>query len=115
VRSYDYVGRYGGEEFLIILNNCDPVSAPRRAEEIRKTLSDTLVQTSAGPLSVTMSMGVHQTQNWGVQTVEELLQQVDAAMYAAKAAGRNRISFTKPNTSEVAEHKQPAEPAQSLP
>jgi two-component system cell cycle response regulator len=115
VRSYDYVGRYGGEEFLIILNNCDPVSAPRRAEEIRKTLSDTPVQTSAGPLSVTMSMGVHQTQNWGVQTVEELLQQVDAAMYAAKAAGRNRISFTKPNTSEVAEHKQPAEPAQSLP
>jgi two-component system, cell cycle response regulator len=115
VRSYDYVGRYGGEEFLIILNNCDPVSAPRRAEEIRKSLSDTPVQTSAGPLIVTMSMGVHQTQNWGVQTVEELLQQVDAAMYAAKAAGRNRISFTKLDTSTVAEHKEPTEPAQSLP
>jgi two-component system, cell cycle response regulator len=115
VRSYDYVGRYGGEEFLIILNNCDPVSAPRRAEEIRKTLSDTPVQTSAGPLMVTMSMGVHQTQNWGVQTVEELLHQVDSAMYAAKAAGRNRISFTKPDTSTATEHKAPTEPAQSLP
>jgi len=56
VRSYDYVWRYGGEEFLIILNNCDPVSAPRRAEEIRRSLSDTAVQTSIGPLSVTMSM-----------------------------------------------------------
>jgi two-component system, cell cycle response regulator len=115
VRSYDYVGRYGGEEFLIILNNCDPVSAPRRAEEIRKTLSDTPVQTSVGPLSVTMSVGVHQTQNWGLKTVEELLHQVDGAMYAAKAAGRNRISFTKPDTSTVAEHKQPTEPAESLP
>src|SRR6202165_1224606 len=38
VRSYDYLGRYGGEEFLIILNNCDPASTPRRAEEIRKAL-----------------------------------------------------------------------------
>jgi diguanylate cyclase (GGDEF)-like protein len=38
VRSYDYVGRYGGEEFLIILNNCDRASAPRRAEEIRRSL-----------------------------------------------------------------------------
>jgi two-component system cell cycle response regulator len=97
VRSYDYVGRYGGEEFLIILNNCDPVSAPRRAEEIRRSLSDTPVHTSVGPLLVTMSMGVHQTANWGVQSVEELLHQVDGAMYAAKAAGRNRLSFTIPS------------------
>ena len=103
VRSYDYVGRYGGEEFLIILNNCDPASAPRRAEEIRRSLSDTPVQTSIGPLLVTMSMGVHQTENWGVRTVEELLHQVDLAMYAAKAAGRNRISFTKPENSPNAD------------
>jgi two-component system, cell cycle response regulator len=73
VRSYDYVGRYGGEEFLIILNNCDPVAAPRRAEEIRKSLSDTPVHTSIGTLLVTMSLGVHQTENWGGQSVEELL------------------------------------------
>ena len=63
VRSYDYVGRYGGGEFLIILNNCDPASAPRRAEEIRRALSDHPVETSIGPLLVTMSMDVHQTEN----------------------------------------------------
>jgi diguanylate cyclase (GGDEF)-like protein len=40
VRSYDHFRRYGGEEFLIILDNCNPASAPRRAEEIRKALSD---------------------------------------------------------------------------
>jgi two-component system, cell cycle response regulator len=111
VRSYDYVGRYGGEEFLIILNNCDPVSAPRRAEEIRRSLSDTPVHTSIGPLLVTMSMGVHQTANWGAQSVEELLHQVDGAMYVAKAAGRNRLSFTIPSD---ADHVVPSETERSL-
>jgi diguanylate cyclase (GGDEF)-like protein len=114
VRSYDYVGRYGGEEFLIIMNNCDPVSAPRRAEEIRRSLSDTPVQTAVGPLLVTMSMGVHQTQNWGARTVEELLHEVDSAMYAAKAAGRNRISFTKPDISSDADHQSSTIPVRSL-
>ena len=114
VRSYDYVGRYGGEEFLIILNNCDPVSAPRRAEEIRRSLSDTPVHTSIGPLLVTMSMGVHQTANWGVQSVEELLHQVDGAMYAAKTAGRNRISFTKLEIPSDANHVVPTETERSL-
>jgi two-component system, cell cycle response regulator len=114
VRSYDYVGRYGGEEFLIILNNCDPVSAPRRAEEIRRSLSDKPVHTSVGPLLLTMSMGVHHTQNWGVRTVEELLHEVDSAMYAAKAAGRNRISFTKLDISSDADHLASKKAEQSL-
>ena len=61
-----------------------------------------------------MSMGVHQTQNWGVRTVEELLHEVDSAMYAAKAAGRNRISFTKPDSSTDADHLVPKEAEQSL-
>jgi two-component system, cell cycle response regulator len=114
VRSYDYLGRYGGEEFLIILNNCDPASTPRRAEEIRKALSDNPVETSIGPLLVTMSMGVHQTENWGLRTVEELLHEVDSAMYAAKAAGRNRISFTNLNISSDARNVVPTEAEQSL-
>ena len=83
VRSYDYVGRYGGEEFLVILNNCDAVSAPGRAEEIRKAISDSPVQTSIGPFPITMSMGMHQTEKWGFRSVEELLHDVDLALYAA--------------------------------
>ncbi len=39
VRSYDFVGRYGGEEFLIVLNNCNPAFAFARAEQIRKTIA----------------------------------------------------------------------------
>ena len=71
-------------------------------------------QTSIGPLLVTMSMGVHQTQNWGVRTVEKLLHQVDSAMYAAKAAGRNRISFTKPEIAPDEEQLDPTEAERSL-
>jgi len=89
-----------------------PLSAP--PEEIRRSLSDTPVQTAVGPLLVTMSMGVHQTQNWGARTVEELLHEVDSAMYAAKTAGRNRISFTKPDTSPDEDHQPSTVPARSL-
>ncbi len=95
VRSYDYVGRFGGEEFLIILNNCDSNAAPGRAEEIRRGISDASIQTSVGPMQITMSMGVQQTDSWSFRSVEELLQEVDSALYAAKAAGRNRVSFAK--------------------
>jgi two-component system cell cycle response regulator len=95
VRSYDYVGRFGGEEFLVILNNCPAASAASRAEEIRRGMSSSPVQTNAGALSISISMGVHQADNWGSATVEELLHEVDAALYAAKAAGRNCIKFAK--------------------
>src|SRR5580704_1200393 len=58
VRSYDLVGRYGGEEFLIVLNNCDPTQAILRAEEVRNGIASHPVQTIRGPLAVTMSLGV---------------------------------------------------------
>ena len=90
VRSYDYVGRYGGEEFLVILNNCGTNAGSGRADEIRKAIAAVPITTSAGPLNITMSMGVHQTENWGNRTIEELLNEVDAALYSAKTAGRNR-------------------------
>jgi diguanylate cyclase (GGDEF)-like protein len=106
IRSYDFVGRYGGEEFLLVLNNCNPEFAAARAEEVRKVVSSRPIQTAAGALQVTMSFGLLLSKDWGVRPVEELLYEVDAALYAAKAAGRNSIRMARPNlpSSELPVH-----------
>jgi two-component system cell cycle response regulator len=100
IRSYDFVGRYGGEEFLMVLNNCKPQFAESRADEIRKAVGSRPIQTASGTLQVTMSIGLLLSQDWGVRPVEELLHEVDVALYAAKAAGRNCVRMAKPGVSE---------------
>jgi two-component system cell cycle response regulator len=97
VRSYDFVGRYGGEEFLVVLNNCNPAYAFARADEIRKAISQKPVPSSSGPVPITMSLGLLLNQEWGRRPVEELLHEADAALYAAKAAGRNCVKVASPN------------------
>src|SRR5213595_3152510 len=64
VRSYDFVGRYGGEEFLVVLNNCNPAYAFARAEEIRKGIAQRSMPSSSGPVSITMSLGLLLSQEW---------------------------------------------------
>jgi diguanylate cyclase (GGDEF)-like protein len=98
VRSYDFVGRYGGEEFLVALNNCDPAFSLARAEEIRKTIARNPVQTSRGPIPITMSLGLLLSQEWGSSPVEELVHEADEALYAAKGAGRNCVKVAVPKT-----------------
>jgi two-component system cell cycle response regulator len=97
IRSYDFVGRYGGEEFLMVLNNCKPQFAEARAEEIRKAIGGRPIQTARGPLELTMSFGLLLSNDWSVRPVEELLHEVDAALYAAKAEGRNCVRLAKPD------------------
>ena len=101
VRSYDFVGRYGGEEFLVVLNNCNPAYAFARAEEIRKGIAQRSMPSSSGPVSITMSLGLLLSQEWGCRPVEDLLQEADAALYAAKAAGRNCVKVASPKVSSV--------------
>jgi len=96
VRSYDFVGRYGGEEFIVVLNNCDPNYALSRAEEIRKSISNCAIHTAKGPLTLTMSFGVLLSGEWGLRPVEQLLHEVDTALYEAKAAGRNCLRTARP-------------------
>lgn len=96
VRSYDFVGRYGGEEFLVVLNNCDPAFSLARAEEIRKTIARNPVQASGGPIPITMSLGLLLSQEWGSHPVEQLVHEADEALYAAKAAGRNCVKVAVP-------------------
>jgi diguanylate cyclase (GGDEF)-like protein len=97
VRSYDFVGRYGGEEFLVVLNSCDPDYAPSRAEQVRKSVSIPPIQTAKGPIDLSMSFGVLQSADWGPRSVEELLHEADVALYEAKAAGRDCLRISKPS------------------
>jgi two-component system cell cycle response regulator len=96
VRSYDFVGRYGGEEFLVVLNNCDSAHAIARAEEVRIGIANHQVQTMRGPLTITMSLGVLASRDWDLRLAEEILVETDVALYKAKADGRNCVRLAEP-------------------
>lgn len=91
VRAYDAIGRYGGEEFLIVLPGCDESSTRDKAEQLRAVLDGRTVETAAGPLRVTLSIGVLSTDVWCEGDADALLRAADVALYRAKAAGRNRV------------------------
>jgi diguanylate cyclase (GGDEF)-like protein/PAS domain S-box-containing protein len=98
VRAYDYVGRYGGEEFLVILSGCDKQDALGRADQIRKAITAVPIPTVQGPIAVTISMGVVAAQQWGHLPPEGILREADAALYEAKHEGRNRCKVALPST-----------------
>jgi two-component system cell cycle response regulator len=91
VRSYDSVGRYGGEEFLVVLPECDEDQAWQTAERIRSVIADTSVLTASEKISLTASIGVT-TATESINSGKEILAIADAALYAAKAAGRNCLA-----------------------
>jgi len=97
LRVYDGVGRYGGEEFLMILPSCDLPNALLRADELREIIAKTPVACSGQEKMITMSMGVAVSSCDAKNEIEALLNQADAGLYAAKEKGRNRIEhFTPP-------------------
>jgi two-component system, cell cycle response regulator len=91
VRSYDMVGRFGGEEFIIVLNKCDPSSVISRAENLRNSIAAKLIQASPNPLQITVSLGMALSSEFPTSSADELIYAADQALYAAKAAGRNCI------------------------
>lgn len=94
VRSYDMVGRYDGEEFLVMLNRCDPASAVSRAENLRATVCAKPVQTTTKPLMVTISVGAALTSDFPQQGLHESTHAADVALYA-KATGRNSVGVAQ--------------------
>jgi two-component system, cell cycle response regulator len=93
VRAYDYVGRYGGEEFLMVLTECAPPDLAITAERIRRAVAEQDVTTDFGAVRVTISLGLAplQIEPLGTLNVEKLLRSADAALYRAKNNGRNRV------------------------
>jgi diguanylate cyclase (GGDEF)-like protein len=102
LRVYDGVGRYGGEEFLMILPNCDLPNTMLRANELRKIIASTPVLCSGVERAITMSMGVAVSTYDGRNELEALLNQADAGLYAAKEKGRNRVEHFTPAINKAA-------------
>jgi two-component system cell cycle response regulator len=91
VRPYDAVGRFGGEEFLILLPGCDAAATADKAEQLRATVGQPPIETLSGSLRVTMSIGAVATASWPDENAKQVLLMVDAALYRAKDEGRNRV------------------------
>jgi two-component system cell cycle response regulator len=96
LRPYDLVGRYGGEEFIVILPGCPLETGARRANEIRTLVGKDPINTPFGTASATVSMGVTVTSLNRDGTVADLLREADVSLYAAKKNGRNRIEVFSP-------------------
>lgn len=92
IRPYDSIGRYGGEEFLIIVPGTNPQGAFSQAERLRVSMSREPITFSDGHVNVTISLGV--TVNSGGEKGEELIHAADAALYRAKSRGRNRTEHS---------------------
>jgi diguanylate cyclase (GGDEF)-like protein len=93
VRPYDAVGRYGGEEFLIVFPGCSAANLIIGAERLRHCIADQPVETSVGPIPVTLSLGLSSVEQGKNEPLdcETFLHAADEALYAAKARGRNRV------------------------
>jgi diguanylate cyclase (GGDEF)-like protein len=100
LRAYDLAGRYGGEEFLLILPTCNLETAMRRAEQLRLAVSRDFL-TVYGTIPLTLSFGVTVSAATSDMNVEELLQQADQALYRAKQSGRNCVQAFSPQVHAV--------------
>lgn len=99
VRSYDWVGRYGGEEFLLILPGTSFSHARARAEELRNAVQAMRILDGDDPIHVTVSLGVA---SGFPSDYESLIRAADAALYRAKDKGRNCVMATEIEPTEAA-------------
>jgi diguanylate cyclase (GGDEF)-like protein len=92
LRPYDAMGRYGGEEFLIVLPTCDQAGTETAAQRMRQVVQELEVATPAGIIPITVSLGAVIGEGPNIDA-DELIRIADAALYRAKRAGRNRVEM----------------------
>jgi len=93
IRSIDFLGRYGGEEFIIILPDCNIDGGIEIAKRIQNSLMQNSLIVKDKELKVTLSIGISMLTSEN-ETFEQLINKADQAMYAAKENGRNRIEIS---------------------
>lgn len=99
IRPQEALGRYGGEEFLIVLPGSSHATAMAVAERMRAAIASQPEAIGGVPFALTISAGVASTDVFPTATTEELISRADVALYAAKDGGRNRVVKAKPDLS----------------
>ena len=114
-RTYDSLGRYGGDEFLAVVPGCDPAAAARFAESFRVRIDRKAIETPEGMIPVTLSLGVVALESLRNVNAGTLVRVADAALYRAKIEGRNRVSLATPRDieKEVSKNLEEGEPEDS--
>ncbi|UCC83442.1 MAG: diguanylate cyclase [Gemmatimonadota bacterium] len=97
LRTADFVGRYGGDEFLLVLPETSAHGTHQLAERIRNGVSRREFDLRGGMLRLTVSGGVAGFPDSDVMALEDLIDRADVALYKAKAAGRNKVFIYSPN------------------
>ena len=91
VRRYDLVYRFGGEEFVILVPECDPASAVAAANRYREAIGRLEIPVPGGTLKITASFGVTMNHPLQPKRMQDLLDDADKLLYQAKHEGRNRV------------------------
>lgn len=91
VRTEDILGRYGGEEFAVVLRGIDHKGAVLLAERVRRRVEETPMRFENQNISVTISIGVATLLDKNVETPKKLIDEADQNLYTAKQGGRNRV------------------------
>ncbi len=108
IRKYDSVGRYGGEEFLILFPGCCEADTYAQADRLRKTLAQTEISVNDRSLRVTASFGVTTVMPGDIWTDEALIRTADEALYMAKKSGRNRVAMQSHGSTALDASAEPA-------
>ena len=91
IRSYDKIGRYGGDELLLILPGLGRQDAKNIAERLRQSVCAEKIQTESGALNITVSLGVSIFDTASRPSTKKMIEESDLALYVAKGRGRNIV------------------------
>jgi diguanylate cyclase (GGDEF)-like protein len=97
LRPYDEVGRYGGDELVAVVTGRSEPMLQELAERVRAAVADMPIETQAGDINATISIGIASTGIESLGTLEDLMLRADAALYQAKRLGRNRVHLSRPH------------------